>query len=89
MSGTLHIFRLKSNPVEFQVNYNLGSATWVKVFDNKEIDHFLRHDATLAEDQASAVLKELSESGRSTLGAFRFHEPHLAEMGFSESPSEG
>ena len=33
MPGTLHIFRLKDNPLQYQVNYNLGANSWVQVFD--------------------------------------------------------
>ena len=45
MSGTLHIFRWKADPLQYQVNYNLGANSWVQVFDAYGRDEFLRHSA--------------------------------------------
>ena len=42
MSGTLHIFRLKPDPLQYQVNYNLGANTWVQVFSPEGLEEFLR-----------------------------------------------
>jgi hypothetical protein len=88
MSGTLHIFRLKSDPVEYQVNYNLGANSWVQVMDPTEVDHFLRLAGALPPDEVDAMLKELRESGHTTEAQVHIPEAHLAEMGFAESPSD-
>ncbi len=34
MPGTLHIFRLKADPLQYQVNYNIGANSYVQVFDD-------------------------------------------------------
>ena len=33
MPGTLHIFRLKPEPLQYQVNYNIGAHSYVQVFE--------------------------------------------------------
>ena len=50
MPGTLHIFRRKPDPLEYQVNYNLGANSWVQVFDGAGVEEFLRHSTALPED---------------------------------------
>jgi len=88
MSGTLHIFRLKSEPVEYQVNYNLGANSWVQVFDPAELDDFLRHNSALPPGEVDAMWTELRASGHTTEADVHLHESHLSEMGFAESPSD-
>lgn len=89
MSGTLHIFRLKPDPLQYQVNYNLGANSWVQVFDPNGLDEFLRHSAALPPDEVDAMLTELRSKGSTTEANVDIGESHLGEMGFAESPSEG
>ena len=88
MPGTLHIFRLTPDPLQYQVNYNLGVNTWVKVLDAKRLDEFLRHSWGFPDSEISAMLDELHSSGRTTEAFVDVGEAHLAEMGFAESPSD-
>jgi len=89
MPGTLHIFRLKNNPLQYQVNYNLGANSWVQVFDPAGLDEFLHHSTALPDSEVEAMLKELRTDGRTTEGNVDIAEAHLGEMGFAESPSDG
>ena len=88
MPGTLHIFRLKADPLQYQVNYNLGANSWVQVFDPDGLDEFLRHSAALPVAEVDAMLNELRTQGRTTESRVDIGESHLGEMGFAESPSD-
>ena len=88
MPGTLHIFRLKDNPLQYQVNYNLGANSWVQVFDPDGLDEFLHHSTALPVAEVDAMLKELRTDGRTTEAHVDIGEAHLGEMGFAESPSD-
>ncbi len=88
MPGTLHIFRLKAEPLQYQANYNLGANTWVQVFDPVGLEDFLYHSAALPDDEVDAMLAELRDTGRTTEAAVDIGELHLGEMGFAESPSD-
>jgi hypothetical protein len=88
MSGTLHIFRLKAEPVQYQVNYNLGANSWVQVFEPAGLDEFLRHSAALPPDEVDAMLDELRTKGSTAEANVDIGESHLGEMGFAESPSD-
>lgn len=88
MAGTLHIFRRNETPLEYQVNYNLGPASWVQVMDPAGLDHFLRLNTGLASDNVEALLTELRDNGHASEAPVAIAESHLAEMGFAESPSD-
>lgn len=88
MPGTLHIFRLKDNPPQYQVNYNLGANSWVQVFDPAHLDEFLRHSAALPTAEVDSMLNELRNEGHTTEANVNIAEMHLGEMGFAESPSD-
>jgi hypothetical protein len=88
MPGTLHIFRLKPDPLQYQANINVGANSWVRVFDAPGLDEFLRHSWALPESEVEAMLGELRASGRTTEALVDIPESHLAEMGFAESPSD-
>jgi hypothetical protein len=88
MAGTLHIFRRNDTPLEYQVNYNLGPASWVQVIDPAGLDHFLRLSTGLAPDKVDAMLAELRDNGHTSEAPVALAESHLPEMGFAESPSD-
>ena len=88
MPGTLHIFRLKAAPLQYQVNYNLGANSWVQVFQPAGLDEFLRHSTALPVDEVEAMLEELRNQGRTTEAYVDIPEAHLGEMGFAETPSD-
>jgi hypothetical protein len=88
MPGTLHIFRLQSDPLQYQVNYNLGANSWVQVFNPAGLDEFLRHTSALPVSEVDAMLDELRSKGRTTEANVDIAEMHLGEMGFAESPSD-
>ncbi|HKD84792.1 MAG TPA: hypothetical protein VKB58_08595 [Terriglobales bacterium] len=88
MPGTLHIFRLKATPLQYQVNYNLGANSWVQVFEPAGLDEFLRHSTALPVDEVDAMLQELRTQGRTTEAYVDIAEAHLGEMGFAETPSD-
>ena len=88
MPGNLHIFRLKAEPLQYQVNYNLGANSWVQVFSPDGLEEFLRHSAALADDEVEAMLTELRKDNHTTEANVEIGESHLGEMGFAESPSD-
>jgi hypothetical protein len=88
MPGTLHIFRLQAEPLQYQVNYNLGANSWVQVFTPAGLEEFLRHSAALPDDEINAMLKELRDQNSTTEADVDLPESHLGEMGFVESPSD-
>jgi len=88
MPGSLHIFRLKADPLQYQVNYNLGANSWVQVFDAAGLDEFLRHATALPVSEVDSMLDELRSRGRTTEANVDIPEMHLGEMGFAESPSD-
>lgn len=63
MAGTLHIFRLKPDPPQYQVNINLGANSWVRVFDADGLDEFLRHTWGLPESEVEAMLGDSAPRG--------------------------
>lgn len=88
MAGTLHIFRRNDAPLEYQLNYKLGPASWVQVMDPAALDHFLRLGSGLPSDEVDAMLAELRDKGHTSEAPVAIPESHLAEMGFAESPSD-
>lgn len=88
MPGTLHIFRLKSEPPEYQVNYNLGAYSYVQVMDPEDLDHFLRVPCALPETEVLGLWDELKSKGSTNEALIDIPETHMAEMGFAESPSD-
>ncbi len=88
MPGTLHIFRLRADPLQYQVNYNLGANSYVQVFDPAGLDEFLRHSSSLPISEVEAMQEELRTSGHTTEARVDLPESHLGELGFAESPSD-
>ena len=88
MPGTLHIFRLRPNPLQYQVNYNIGANSYVKVLDPEGLEEFLHHGPGLPQSDIHAMLDELRSSGHTTEAMVDLNESHLTEMGFTESPSD-
>ena len=88
MPGNLHIFRLKTDPLQYQVNYNLGANSWVQVFTPEALDEFLHHSAALPDSEVHAMLEQLRKENHTTEANVDIGESHLGEMGFAESPSD-
>lgn len=88
MPGNLHIFRRKADPLQYQVNYNVGANSWVQVFTPEGLDEFLHHSAGLPPENAQAMLSQLRQENHTTEANVDLPESHLAEMGFAESPSD-
>ena len=66
MPGTLHIFRLKADPLQYQVNYNLGAHSYVQVFEPERLEEFLRLGAALPDDEIQDMMAELRKDGHTT-----------------------
>lgn len=88
MPGTLHIFRLQNDPLQYQVNYNLGPNSWVQVFTPEGVEEFLRNASALPPSEVDAMLDELRSKHHTTEANVHLGESHLGEMGFAESPSD-
>jgi hypothetical protein len=88
MPGILHIFRLQADPLQYQLNYNVGAASWVKVFTPDGLEEFLRHGAALPATEVDAMLSELRKENHTTEADVDLAESHLGEMGFAESSSD-
>lgn len=63
MPGTLHIFRRKPDPPQYQVNINVGANSWVRVLDAHGLDEFLRHTWGLPESETEAMLGNSAPPG--------------------------
>jgi len=88
MPGNLHVFRLKTDPPQYQVNYNLGANSWVQVFTPDGLEEFLRHATGLPDSEVEAMLSELRTENHTTEANVDIGESHLGEMGFAETPSD-
>ena len=88
MPGDLHIFRLKADPSQYQVNYNLGAYSWVQVFTPKGLEEFLSHSTGLSPDEVARMLTEVRQENHTTEANVDLAESHLGEMGFAETPSD-
>jgi hypothetical protein len=88
MPGTLHIFRLKPDPLQYQVNYNIGAHSYVQVFEAERMEEFLRLGAALPDEEIQDMMAELRKDGHTTEANVDIGESHLGEMGFAESPSD-
>jgi hypothetical protein len=88
MPGTLHLFRLKADPLQYQVNYNIGAHSYVQVFEPERLEEFLRLGAALPDDEIQDMMAELRKDGHTTEANVNIGESHLGEMGFAESPSD-
>jgi len=88
MPGNLHIFRLKADPPQYQVNYNVGAHSWVQVFTAAGLNEFLSHSTGLPPDEVDVMLVQLREENHTTEANVDLAESHLPEMGFAESPSD-
>jgi hypothetical protein len=88
MPGTLHISRLKTDPLQYQANYNLGTRSYLHVFDAAGMEHFLQHYTTLPVGEVNTMLNDLRSGGHTSEAIVDLSETHLAEMGFTESPSD-
>ena len=88
MPGNLHIFRLKADPPQYQVNYNVGANTWVQVFTPRGLEEFLSHSTGLPPEEVDAMLAQLRDENYATEAGVDLAESHLPEMGFAESPSD-
>lgn len=88
MPGTLHIFRLKAEPLQYQINYNLGANSWVQVMEPDRLEEFLQLAAALPDEEIQDMMSELRTDGHTTEANVDIGESHLGEMGFAESPTE-
>lgn len=88
MPGTLHIFRLKPEPPQYQVNFNIGAHSYVQVFEAERLEEFLRLGAALPDEEIQDMMAELRKDGHTTEANVDIGESHLGEMGFAESPSD-
>jgi hypothetical protein len=88
MPGNLHIFRLQADPLQYQVNYNVGAYSWVQVFTPAGLEEFLRHSTGLLDSEIDDMLAELRTENHTTESNVDLAESHLPEMGFAESPSD-
>ena len=88
MPGNLHIFRLKADPLQYQVNYNVGANSWVQVFTPEGLEEFLSHSTGLPPEDVDAMLAQLRDENHTTEANVDLSESHLPEMGFAESPSD-
>ena len=88
MPGTLHIFRLKADPLQYQVNYNLGAHSWVQVLETDAAGGISSPGAALPDDEIQDMMAELRKDGHTTEANVDIGESHLGEMGFAETPSD-
>jgi hypothetical protein len=88
MPGNLHIFRLQADPPQYQLNYNVGSYSWVQVFLPRGLEEFLYHSTGIAADEVDRMLTELRQQNHTSEANVDLPESHLPEMGFAESPSD-
>ncbi len=86
MSGLLHIFR--TLPDAYQVNYTLGTASYVRVCTREQLEHLLVTPAAFSDALISQVFDELSTKNSITVADVVIPEKETSSLGFEPLPSD-
>ncbi len=88
MAGMLNIFRLQDSPLRYQVTYNSGPDSWVRVFDIDGIRDFLVSGAAITLDEAESLGRRLTDGGHVVAEIPNISESELVQEHFAKMPSD-
>jgi hypothetical protein len=86
MSGILHIFR--TQPDIYQVNYTLGTVSYVRTCTREELEHLLVTPAAFDNALISSVFEELTARNNVTVSDVVIPEKEASVLGFEPMPSD-
>ena len=94
MPGFVHIFLLGSEqrggrPVpQFQLTYNTGGNSYVRVFDEEGLDEFLHSHAGVEGELADKAIEELRRAGNTTIADVDIKDYEAPGLGLEQLPSD-
>ena len=86
MSGILHIFR--TQPDVYQVNYTLGTVSYVRTCTRGELEHLLVTPAAFDDAMIAKVFEELTVRNNVTVSDVAILEREACALGFEPMPSD-
>ncbi len=86
MSGILHIFGLA--PDVYQVDYTLGTASYVRTCTREQLEHILVTPAAFTDDLIAQVFDELKTRNKVTVADVAIPEHETTSLGFELMPSD-
>lgn len=86
MSGILHIFR--TQPEIYQVNYTLGTVSYVRTCTREELEHLLVTPAAFDDQLISSVFEALTARNNVTVSDVAIPEKETSSLGFEPMPSD-
>ena len=86
MSGILHIFR--TQPDIYQVNYTLGTTSYVRTCTRGELEHLLVTPASFDDALIASVFDELTAKNNVTVSDIAISERDTSALGFEPMPSD-
>ena len=86
MSGVLHVFR--TLPDAYQVNYTLGTTSYVRTCTREQLEHLLVTPAAFTDDLISKVFDELTAHNHVTVADVVIPEKETSSLGFEPMPSD-
>ncbi len=95
MPGFAHIFRLGQQTgtygktiFEYQLNYTIAGDTYARVFEDAELEQFLRSNLGLTPEAVETTLRDLRELGKATVAGVDIPSHELPAMGLQQVPSD-
>ncbi len=86
MSGILHVFR--TLPDIYQVDYTLGTASYVRTCTREQLEHLLVTPAAFTDELISKVFNELNAHNKVTVTDVEIPEKETSSLGFEPLPSD-
>ena len=86
MSGILHIFL--SRPDIYQVNYTLGTTSYVRTCTHDQLEHLLVTPAAFSDELIASVFEELTARHNVTVSDVVIPEKETSALGFEPMPSD-
>jgi len=86
MSGILHVFR--TLPDTYQVNYTLGTTSYVRTCTREQLEHLLVSPAAFGHALIAQVFDELSAKNNVTVSDVVIPESETSVLGFEPMPSD-
>lgn len=86
MSGIMHIFR--TQPDIYQVNYTLGTTSYVRTCTRPELEHLLVTPASFDDALIASVFDELAAKNNVTVSEVAISERDTSALGFEPMPSD-
>lgn len=96
MPGFAHIFLVGSEESQssarrvpqYQFTYNTGGNSYVRVFDEKGLEEFLRSEAGVLGEVAGKAIEELRRAGSTTITGVDIKDHEAPGLGLQQLPSD-